>query len=142
MKKVLALDLGTKRIGIALSDSLRFLASGKESYITKSPKEDMQYILKTIQENDVDTVVIGLPINMNGTEGEKAALSRQFAEDLKNISPLLNIVLFDERLTTSAANRYLLEADLSRKKRKQVIDKLAATIILQNYLDSKSNKTL
>ena len=142
MKKVLALDLGTKRIGIALSDSLRFLASGKESYITKSPKEDMQYILKTIQENDVDTVVIGLPINMNGTEGEKAALSRQFAEDLKNMSPLLNIVLFDERLTTSAANRYLLEADLSRKKRKQVIDKLAATIILQNYLDSKSNKTL
>ena len=142
MKKVLALDLGTKRIGIALSDSLRFLASGKESYITKSPKEDMQYILKTIQENDVDTVVIGLPINMNGTEGEKAALSRQFADDLKNMSPLLNIVLFDERLTTSAANRYLLEADLSRKKRKQVIDKLAATIILQNYLDSKSNKTL
>ncbi len=140
MKKVLALDLGVKRIGIAISDSMRFLATGKESYITKGEKEDFNYILSVIEDNDVDTVVIGLPVNMNGTEGEKAAFSRIFADKLKQLSPSLNIVLFDERLTTSAAERYLLEADVSRKKRKQVIDKLAATIILQNYLDSKGNK--
>lgn len=140
MKKVLALDLGVKRIGIAISDSMRFLATGKESYITKGEKEDFNYILSVIEDNDVDTVVIGLPVNMNGTEGEKAVFSRIFADKLKQLSPSLNIVLFDERLTTSAAERYLLEADVSRKKRKQVIDKLAATIILQNYLDSKGNK--
>lgn len=132
----LGLDVGTKTIGIAMSDALGWTAQGIETYRRKGKiDEDLAYIQELVQLHDVDKIVVGFPKNMNGTIGPSGEMCQEFArqiEDTLNIST----VLWDERLTTAAAEKMLIEADVSRKKRKGVIDKMAAVLILQGYLDS------
>ncbi len=132
--KTMALDLGERRIGIALSDLMGIIASGLETYERKDVKSDCEYISKLITNHNVKEIVFGLPKNMDGTSGERVQKTYDFAEELKKLTDA-KIVFYDERLTTVAAEKLLISADVSRKKRKTVIDKLAATIILQDYLN-------
>ena len=133
MRKM-ALDYGEVRIGIAFSDLLNIIANGYETYVRRDLETDLNYLKNLCQEKQVDTIIIGLPINMDGTEGERAVATREFAEKLKEKTNL-PIKFLDERLTSVSAEKLLIEADMRREKRKQVIDKISATIILQNYLD-------
>lgn len=134
----MALDYGKVRIGIAMSDPMGIIANGLETYTCIDEQADIEHIAKLIKDNDVDTVVLGLPYNMNGTSGEMVSVVKAFGEKLgANVDA--KIVYLDERLTSLSAERLLIEADVRREKRKQVIDKLAATIILQNYLDIHKN---
>jgi len=132
--RVLCLDLGEKRIGIALSDTERMLATGRGVYQRQSLDEDLQYLEKLVKEEGISQIVLGLPRNMDGSLGERAQKTIQFKKLLEE-KLQLPVVLFDERLTTEEAEQVLLSADVSRKKRKKVIDQLAAVIILQRYLD-------
>ena len=133
MRKM-ALDYGEVRIGIAFSDILNIIANGYETYTRKNLEADLDYLNKLVKEKEVYTIVLGLPINMDGTEGERAIATRQFGDLLANKTGLV-VKYLDERLTSASAERMLIEADMRREKRKQVIDKISATIILQNYLD-------
>ena len=133
MRKM-ALDYGEVRIGIAFSDLLNIIANGYETYTRKDLETDLEYLNKLCVEKQVDTIVLGLPINMDGTEGERAEATREFARKLQDKTNL-PIKFLDERLTSVSAEKLLIEADMRREKRKQVIDKISATIILQNYLD-------
>ncbi len=133
MRKM-CLDYGDVRIGIAMSDMLGIIASGLETYTRKDEQTDLEYISKLIKDNSVDTVVIGLPINMDGTSGTRVEVTKAFGEKLGAMTTA-KVVYMDERLSSVSAEKLLIEADVRRDKRKQVIDKLAATIILQNYLD-------
>lgn len=131
----MGLDVGQRRIGIALSDPLEFFAQGHsvlERHNTLA--RDLEILTEIIGAEMVEGIVIGLPKNLNGTEGIMAEKIREFGGKLEQKSGL-PIVFWDERLSTVAAERVLLEADLSRKKRKQKIDQVAAVLILQNYLD-------
>ncbi len=136
----MGLDVGQRRIGIALSDPLELFAQGY-SVLERSASlgKDIQALNEIIIKETVEGIVVGLPRNMNGTEGVMAEKVRAFSRKLeeKNNIPL---IFWDERLSTVAAERVLLEADLSRKKRKQKIDQVAAVFILQNYLDSRRKK--
>ena len=136
MKRCLALDVGDKTIGLAVSDLLGMTAQGLETMRRKSIKEDIKYLGEVIANYEVSTVVVGLPKNMNGTEGERCELVRSFAAKINKAYPNLEVKFWDERLTTVAAEKLLIEADLSRRKRKKVIDKMAAVNILQGFLDS------
>lgn len=136
MKKM-GVDLGQVRIGISLSDALNIFAYAFETYKRKTFEEDLKHIANIAKENDVDTIVFGLPLNMDGTEGEKCQETYAFVENLKMYCDK-EIVFQDERLTTVSAQKMLIEANVSRENRKQVVDKIAATIILQSYLDKKS----
>lgn len=136
----LALDLGDARIGVAQSDMMGIIANGLETINRTNLTEDLNHIASLVKNNNVDTVVLGLPINMDGTKGERVDKTYAFCEELKKVLPeSVKIDFIDERLTTVSAERVLLQADVSRQKRKTVIDKMAATIILQSYLD-KINK--
>ena len=135
--KIMALDLGDSRIGIAFSDIMNIIANGYETYNRKKTDQDYDYICNLAKSNNVGEIVIGLPINMDGSEGERVKLAREFGEKLSSMLDGIKIQYIDERLTTISAERVLLEADISREKRKKVIDKIAATIILQSYLDIK-----
>lgn len=135
--RILGLDLGTKTIGVAVSDPLGFTAQGITTVKRKNSNSDIEEIKRIYDEYSVQTIVIGLPKNMNGTIGEAGERTYKFCEKLKAaFNP--EIVYWDERLTTVAAHRAMLEADLSREKRKKIVDKIAATFILQGYLDRKS----
>ena len=136
MKK-LGLDLGNKTLGIAISDDLNFLARGLETYRFKELdfNSALEYILKVIKDNNIDTIVLGLPKNMDGTLGEQANYSKDFKKSLEQKSNI-KIILWDERLTSKMASNMMISQNLKRKKRKQDIDKMAAVIILQSYLDS------
>lgn len=136
MRKM-SLDLGDRRIGIAFSDPLGIIANGYETYTRVKPEQDFEHIIKLIKEKEVDTVVIGLPINMDGSMGERVEISKVFGAELGKLNPNVKIVYMDERLSTASAEKMLIEADVRRDKRKTVIDKVAATIILQTYLDKK-----
>ncbi|MCI7401325.1 MAG: Holliday junction resolvase RuvX [Christensenella sp.] len=135
----LSIDLGEVRIGLAMSDSMGIIANGLETYQRKYIYKDIEYIAKLAMDNLVKCVVIGLPINMNGTRGERVEKSEQFASMLNDKFKELNyeckIDFQDERLTTVSSERVLIEAGVRRENRKKVIDKMAATIILQTYLD-------
>lgn len=133
MRKM-ALDYGEVRIGIAFSDMLNIIANGYETYVRKDLQTDLNYLADLAKQKEADTIILGLPMNMDGSEGERAEATRAFGEALGKISGL-NIKYLDERLTSASAERLLIEADMRREKRKQVIDKVSATIILQNYLD-------
>ena len=137
--RVLGLDVGTKTVGVALSDEFGWTAQGLTTLKINEEKNvfGFEEIGQLIKEYQVDTVVIGLPKNMNGTIGPRAEASIQFAKEIES-KFAVPTVLWDERLTTMAAERVLLEADVSRKKRKKVIDKMAAVMILQGYLNSKN----
>ena len=131
----LCIDLGDVRIGLATSDSMGICATGLETYRRVDPDKDLEYIADIVKRENIGRVVIGLPVNMDGTSGERVDKARAFGDALK---PLVSaeIVYQDERLSTVAGERMLIEAGMRRDKRKKVIDKIAATIILQTYLDS------
>ena len=134
LKKIIGLDIGTVRIGIATSDILGIIASSYEVYKRRNLYLDVRY-MKTIQDKlDADTFVIGLPLKLDGSEGESVQMVREFAEELSKITDA-KIVFQDERLSTVSAERILIESNVRREKRKNVVDQVAATIILQNYLD-------
>lgn len=136
--KIIGLDVGSKTIGVAVSDAFGWTAQGLTTiYWNEADLHSADDELKKIvEENEIGKAIIGLPKNMNGTIGERGEASQRFA---KHFEKVFNIpaVLWDERLTTMAAERVLLEADMSRKKRKKVIDKMAAAMILQGFLDQK-----
>lgn len=135
MNRVMGIDLGDARIGIAMSDMMKIIANGYETYKRIDEQTDLKHIADLIASNDVDTVVFGLPLNMDGTSGNRVETTREFADKLSQLVSA-RIAFQDERLTTVTAERMLISADVRRDKRKQVIDKIAATIILQTYLDS------
>ncbi len=133
-RAVLALDLGEKNIGVAISDVTRTVASPLTTLKKAKFMANAAELAKLCDENRVGAVVIGLPVNMDGTEGPKAQSARQFAANLAGRIDL-PIALWDERLSTAAVTRTLIEADASRARRGQVVDKLAAAYILQGALD-------
>ena len=130
----MGLDIGLRRIGIAISDPLELLAQGHSVLERHKLGHDLDVLSRIIDAEMVEGIVVGLPKNLNGTEGAMAEKIRVFGEQLKKKTGM-PLVFWDERLSTVAAERVLLEADLSRKKRKQKIDQVAAVLILQNYLD-------
>ena len=136
--RVLGLDVGSKTIGVAVSDELNLTAQGVTILKRKQLGEDVRQILEVIEERKVGTVVVGLPKNMNGSIGPSARMVFSFIEELEKHTDT-PVITWDERLSTVAAEKALLEADVSRKVRKQVIDTVAAIIILQGYLDSRAN---
>jgi putative Holliday junction resolvase len=139
--RTMGLDVGSKTVGIALSDELGWTAQGLKTLKINEEKNEFGFdeIGEIIKEYQVNLVVVGLPKNMNGTIGPRGEASQQFARGIEQRFSI-PCALWDERLTTMAAERVLLEADVSRKKRKKVIDKMAAVMILQGYLDRKINE--
>lgn len=137
--RLMGLDVGTRTIGVAVSDLMGMIANGVETIRRTSPEKDFQRLGELIKQNEVGTLVVGYPKNMNGSIGERAQSCANFADELKQRFLGIKVILWDERLTTVAAQRILIEADMSRNKRKQVVDTVAAIIILQNYLDSVAN---
>lgn len=137
--RTMGLDVGSKTVGIALSDELGWTAQGLETLKINEEENVFGFdeLGKIIQEYEVGKVVVGLPKNMNGTIGPRGEASQFYARELEERFGV-PVILWDERLTTVAAERVLLEADLSRKKRKKVIDKMAAVMILQGYLNSQN----
>ena len=135
VKRYLALDVGDKTIGVAVSDLLALTAQGITTIKRTSIKNDLKTIGDFINQYEVGTIVVGLPKNMNGTEGERCELVRKFANKVGNVYKI-NVQFFDERLSTVAAEKSLISADVSRRKRKAVIDKMAAVHILQGFLDA------
>lgn len=134
MKRILGLDIGDKRIGIAVSDELGITAQGLETLHRTALEKDISKLLEIINKWSIQRIVVGLPRNMNGTYGPQAEKVKDFAERILS-EGVPEIVYWDERLTTAAAERVLLEGNISRIKRKNSIDKLAAVMILQGYLD-------
>ena len=137
--RILGLDVGSKTVGVAICDEFGWTAQGLKTLKINEEKQEFGFdeIGQLIKEYEVSEVVIGLPKNMNGTIGPRGEASQQYANEIERLFQVPT-VLWDERLTTMAAERILLEADVSRKKRKKVIDKMAAALILQGYLDSKN----
>ncbi len=133
--RVLGLDAGDRRIGVAVSDGLGLTAQGVK-VIDRKNSNWLQELDQLVEHYQVKELVVGFPRNMNGTIGPRGELSRQLAEELKKRYGY-PVHLWDERLSTAAAERTLIDADLSRRKRKKVVDQLAATWILQGYLDAK-----
>ena len=131
----MGIDYGRVRIGIALTDLLKTIASPYEVYKSVSRKKDIEYFVKLIKEKEVDKVVLGLPLNMDGSEGERALKTRAFGDELEKASNV-PVVYQDERLSSVEAENYLLDGDLRRDKRKNLIDKVSASIILEDYLRS------
>lgn len=132
--KLLGLDLGTKTIGVAISDGMRYSATPLETIRRTKFTADATRILELVAENQAGGIVLGLPLNMDGSEGPRAQSTRAFA---RNLAPKLTIpiVFWDERLSTSAVTRTLIDADVRRDKRAEVVDKLAASYILQGALE-------
>jgi len=133
--KVLGLDIGEKRIGIAISDELGYTAQGVKVLERRGVDDDLKELAELIAASNVSEIVVGLPKNMDGSLGEGAQKVLSF---VKKVEGLLSVpvILWDERWTTVEATRVLLQADLTRKKRRKVVDKIAAALILQGYLDS------
>ena len=133
------MDFGSKVIGVAISDELTITAQPLTSIRRTGLEKDLSSILEIVAGYQVEEVVVGLPINMNGTKGESARKAEAFIEKLQGRLSS-KIIPWDERMTTMAAERALLEGDVSRRKRRKVIDRVAAALILQGYLDSRSRK--
>ena len=134
MRKM-ALDVGDARIGIATSDPMGIIAGPGETYkVTGDSDKDFRYFADYAKNKECDLIVIGLPLNMDGTEGDRAIKTRAFAEAFSAYTPI-KIVFQDERLSTVSAEKMLIESGVRREKRKNVVDKVAASIILQSYLD-------
>lgn len=137
--RILGLDVGTKRIGVALSDPLSLTAQGLETIQRTNPAADLAMIRAVVAANDVGEIVAGLPINMDGTH---SAQTKEVVAFLDGLARAVDVPIktWDERLTSIQAERAMLEADLSRAKRKRLSDKVAAQLILQSYLDATHNK--
>ncbi len=132
----MGLDVGTKTVGVAVSDALGMTAQGVTTVRRTNMKADLAALAEIIREQEVTRIVVGLPLNMDASEGPRAQATRAFGDALVKATGL-PIEYQDERLTTVAAERVLLEADLSRQKRRQVIDQVAAQLILQGWLDAR-----
>jgi putative Holliday junction resolvase len=132
--KLMGLDLGTKTIGVAISDSLRMAASPIETIRRAKFTADAERLLALIAQHDVTGIIVGLPLNMDGSEGPRAQSARAFVRNLKQKTDL-PIAFWDERMSTMAVTRTMIEADLSRARQAEVVDKLAASYILQGALD-------
>lgn len=139
--KLLGLDLGTKTIGVAISDGMRYSATPLETIRRTRFTEDANRLLELITENNAVGLVLGLPLNMDGSEGPRVQSTRAFARNLAQKIPL-PIAFWDERLSTAAVTRTLIEADVRRNKRAEVVDKLAASYILQGALERLRRGTL
>lgn len=139
--RVMGLDVGTKTVGVAISDAFGWTAQGIETIKIDEANEEfgIERIAELMKLHEVSSFVVGYPKNMNNSIGPRAEASERYAELLRKTFDK-PVVLWDERLTTSAAEKMLISADVSRKKRKEVIDKMAAMMILQGYLDSQSIK--
>jgi putative holliday junction resolvase len=136
MPRIIGLDLGTKRIGVAVSDETKTISTAVQTIDVSNIKESIKRVRELVISYAAEEVVVGLPLNMNASKGPQADKAIYFAEKLKT-SLSCRVSTFDERLTTAQGEAILIYADMSRKKRKQNIDKLAAQIMLQAYLDSR-----
>lgn len=132
----MGLDVGTKTVGVAVADELGITAQPITVIRRSNLKADLAELIRLAQDREVDRFVLGLPLNMDGSEGPRALATRKFGDALAKTSNL-TIIYQDERLTTVAAERSLLEADVSRSKRREVIDQVAASLILQGWLDAQ-----
>lgn len=139
--RILALDPGTKRIGVALSDELGWTAQPLETFARKSLPVDVAHINDLVRRHDVREIVVGMPIQLNGRMGPAAQSAQQFLEALQ-AAVGIPVVAWDERLTTKAAEQMLIEADVSRKKRKGAVDRVAAALLLKSYLEHLSSAPL
>lgn len=137
--RIMGLDVGTHTIGVAISDELGITAQGLKTVKRRSLEADFEEISSIIDHFEISKIVVGLPKNMDGTLGKQAEKVFRWIRDLKDRTHL-PVVTWDERLSTVEASKVLLEADLSRRKRKKVIDKLAAVLILQVYLDQRRER--
>ena len=139
--RIMGLDLGSKTVGVAISDSLLVTAQGIEIIRRKEEnklRQTMARIEELIVEYEVGEIVLGLPKHMNGTEGIRVELTNEFKENLERRTGL-DVTLWDERLSTVAADRIMMEAGVRREKRRNYVDKIAAVLILQGYLDRRKN---
>ena len=139
--RYLGFDLGTRTLGISISDETKTIATGLTTLRFNDSDYDsiLDEIKNIVKEKNIEKIVLGLPKNMNNTLGERAETTLKFKEKLEEYLNI-EVVMQDERLSTVAAHNYLLEANLSRKKRKKVVDKMAANIILQTYLDIEKGR--
>jgi len=136
--RIMGLDPGERTIGVAVSDSFGWTAQGLETIIRDGLAADIERIKELIKQWEIEKIVVGFPKNMNATIGPQGEKAIEFAKALEEATGL-EVVLWDERLSTVAAERILIEGEVRRKKRKSVIDKVAASFILQGYLDSINN---
>ncbi len=138
MARCLGLDYGTRRVGVALSDELGLLALPLEVWPAGESAEVVRKVTQLCCERQVGTIVVGLPLNMDGSRGPAAEAAERFAEALRQAGDR-PVVLWDERLSSRQVERMLVDADVSRRRRRQVTDKLAAQLILQSYLDAHAD---
>lgn len=138
--RIMGLDVGSVTIGVSVSDPFGWTAQGVETIRHTTREKDFQRLGELVRQYEVSLFVMGMPLNMDGSRGMRAEKTEQFAEDLKAAFPEIEQAFWDERLTTVMAQKELIAADVSRKKRKQVIDKMAAVAILQGYLDWRSRQ--
>lgn len=137
MGRIVALDIGDVRIGIAVSDLMHIIANPLQTYVRCGDEQkDAQNVVQLAMEQQAEMFVCGLPLGLNGQENEQTGKTRRFVQQLQ-LCTSLPVVFLDERFTTLSAERVLIQGNVRRENRKKVIDKVAATIILQNYLDSK-----
>jgi len=134
--RIVGLDIGSKRIGVAVSDELGITAQGLETLICANPERDLERILSLAVNYQAEEIVVGIPYNMDGSEGIQAKKVKDFMRRIGEVTKV-PVRPWDERLSTVAAERALIEADMSRARRRKVVDKLAAVLILQGYLDMK-----
>lgn len=135
-KRLMGVDYGDKRVGIALSDALCIISSAFEVYQSKGEDDAIAHIASLVKEYNVSDIAFGLPLNMDGSEGERAILHKTIGQKIQEVSGA-KVHFIDERLTSAEAEDYLIEARVDWKKRKEVIDKISAQIILQTYMNSK-----
>lgn len=136
--RILGLDVGDRTVGVAVSDILGLTAQGVEVIRRKNADLDFGRLTELVDQYEVEVFLIGWPKNMNGSIGPRCVKVQEFTDELKRRFPGQQVILWDERLSTVAASKSLIAADVSRAKRKQVIDKMAAVFILQGYLDSQT----
>ncbi|MBC3538005.1 Holliday junction resolvase RuvX [Megasphaera hominis] len=135
--RILGLDVGSRTIGVACSDALLLTAQGVETIRRKSKQKDFERLQELVKEKEVHRIVVGKPRHMNGDYSENIEKIEHFVEELKGVMPDMEFVYWDERLTTVMAHHVLMEGNVRREKRKQIVDKMAAVFILQNYLDAQ-----
>ena len=137
--KYIAFDIGDKRIGVAVSDPFGDFAMPLETYYRKNFQKDVEYLINLAKQRYADVIVCGLPLNFDGSESEQTIKTKSFVEEMKKRTEI-PIVFEDERFTTMQAQRVLLEADMRRNDRKTVVDKIAASYILETYMQKQKNK--
>ena len=138
--RIMGLDLGESRIGVALSDELLLTAQGLCVINSRGSANDLAQVLQLIEQHAVTHVVLGLPRNMDGSSGPMVDKVKAFGRQLVERKPELVLEYWDERLTTTAAQRVLVDADMSRSRRRKVVDKVAASLILQGYMDLRARR--